>query len=200
MKRLYFLLAIATVQILLGSLTMLQAAQPVRMSQDVFVPTGADYRFEFGILGTGRLSGNLSELQGRSFDVFVFDAPGYSSFRDGSNTVPPLFQGAGTALTLDLDLPGSGSYYVVALDFPSRGELQIRLDLTIVGLKPSETVVALIVLVGGLALIGASLMLSVWAWRRAPPAANPSPDPSPDSNPGDPGAANDPPDDDTRIY
>src|SRR5207245_9924509 len=78
-----------------------------------------------------------------------------------------------------------------------------------------ETVVALIVLVGGLALVGATLMLSVWSWRRAraaPAAPTPSPDPSSDPFPDPPleplpdpssdpqEAAPDPPDDNTRIY
>src|SRR5438552_5676997 len=91
-KRLYFLAAIAVLQILVGSILLLGAAQPVRLSQDVLVQAGTYYHFEFGILGTGRLSGNLSELQDRSFDLFVFDDAGYASFRDGSNAVAPLLQ------------------------------------------------------------------------------------------------------------
>ncbi len=96
MKRLYFLAAIAVLQILVGSILLLGAAQPVRLSQDVLVQAGTYYHFEFGILGTGRLSGNLSELQDRSFDLFVFDDAGYASFRDGSNTVAPLLSAART--------------------------------------------------------------------------------------------------------
>lgn len=204
MKRLYFLVAIAAVQILLGSLTMLQAAQPVRTSQDVFVPPGTHYRFEIGILGTGWLSGNLSERQGRAFDLFVFDDRGYASFRDGSNAVPPLFMQEGTRITFDLNLPGSGAYYVVAVDLPAQQELRVHLDLIVVGLKPGETTVALIVLVGGLALLGASLMLSVWSWRRGVPAHEASPVPPSDPAIDPPSSAQepaqDPPDDNTRIY
>jgi len=203
-RRLYFLVGIAAAQILVGSLTMLQAAQPIRMSQDVFVRSGGYYGYEFGFVGTGWLSGNLSELQGRPFDLLVFDDRGYTSFRDGSNAVAPLFEANGTAILFDLTLPGWGAYYVVAVDLPARQNLQVHLDLTVGGLKPIETIVAFIVLAGGLTLLGASLMMSVWSWRQAPPApaasADPSSDPSSDP-PSDPQeAAPEPHDDKTRIY
>jgi len=84
----------------------------------------------------------------------------------------------------------------------------------VVGLKTGETIVALIVLVGGLALVGATLMLSVWSWRRgrSAPAPTPAPDaaadpfpdppldPLPDPLPEPQEAAQDPPNDNTRIY
>ena len=214
MKRSYFLVAIASLQIILGSITLIGAAQPVRMTQNVVVLQGNYFVFEFGILGTGRLSGNLSELQGRSFDLFVFDDAGYASFRDGSNSVAPLFEQSGTRVLFALNLTSSGQYHVVAVDVPQRRELQLQLDLVVVGLKTGETIVALIVLVGGLALVGATLMLSVWSWRRgrsapaptpAPDAAaNPFPDPPldplPDPLPEPQEAAQDPPNDNTRIY
>jgi len=213
-KRTYLLVAIASLQIILGSITLIGAAQPVRISQPVLVPTGQYYLFEFGILGSGRLSGNLSEIQGQSFELFVFDDAGYASFRDGSNSVAPLFEQSGTSIKFDMNLTGSGQYHVVAVDVPQRRQLQIDLDLVVRGLKTGETIVALIVLVGGLALVGATLMLSVWSWRRArsAPAAAPAPDPPsdpfpdppldplPDPSPDPQEAAQDPPDDNTRIY
>jgi hypothetical protein len=203
-KRLYFLAAIAAMQIILGSFTMLGAAQPVRMSQDVFIPSGAYYPFDFGILGTGRLSGSLSERQGLSLDFFVFDDRGYASFRDGSNAVPPLFEQSGTTIVFNLDLPGSGEYHAVAADSASRQERRVYLDLVVVGLKPIESVVAVIVLAGGLALVGAALMLSVWSSRQAPQAPSGSPDPpsdpSPDPLPDPREAAQEPADDNTRLY
>ena len=215
MKRLYFLAAVATLQIVLGSLTMFQAAQPVRMADNVLVTSGDYYSFEVGILGDGRLNGNLSEIRGHSFDVFVFDERGYASFRDGSNAVSPLFHQHGTTIQVDQSLPGGGSYYVVAVELPAREDLQVHLDLVVFGLKPTETIVAVIVLVGGLALVGAALMLSVWSWRRTPsaskassqapadPSSDPPPDPLPDPSPDPPPVAQepqDPPDDNTRIY
>lgn len=214
MKRLYFLVAIASLQIILGSITLIGAAQPVRVSENAIALAGNYYLFEFGILGTGRLSGNLSELQGQSFALFVFDDPGFASFRDGSNSVAPLFQASGTRIVFGMNLTGSGQYHVVAVDMPARRELQLHVELAVVGLKTGETIVALIVLVGGLALVGASLMLSVWSWRRArsAPAPNPVPDPPPepaldplpeplsDPAPDPQQEAQDPPDDNTRIY
>src|SRR5207244_1593154 len=88
LKRIYFLVAIAVLQIIAGSFLLLGAAQPVRMSPDVLVPSGTYYHVEFGILGTGQMSGNLSELQSRYFDLFGLDAPGYASFPHGPISEP----------------------------------------------------------------------------------------------------------------
>src|SRR5437762_9499909 len=154
---------------------MFQAAQPVRMADNVLVTSGDYYSFEVGILGDGRLRGNLSEIRGHSFDVFVFDERGYASFRDGSNAVPPLFHQHGTTIQVDQSLPGGGSYYVVAVDLPAREDLQVRLDLVVFGLKPTETIVAVIVLVGGFALVGGAWMPSGWSWLRSPAVSRPSP-------------------------
>src|SRR2546430_11030298 len=80
-----------------------------------------------------------------------------------------------------MNLTGSGQYHVVGVDVPQRRELQLQLDLVVVGLKTGETIVALIVLVGGLALVGATLMLSVWSWRRGRSAPAPTPPSPPDA-------------------
>src|SRR5438445_3827709 len=214
-KRTYFLVAIASLQIILGSITLIGAAQPIRTTQNVVVLSGNYYVFEFGTLGTGRLSGKLSELQGLSFTLFVFNDAGYASFRDGSNSVAALFEQGGTRVMFAMNLTGSGQYHVVAVDVPQKRELQLQLDFVVLGLKTGETIVALIVLVGGLALVGATLMLSVWSWRRAraaPATRAPSPDPASDPFPDPPlepvrapspdpqEAAADPPNDKTRTY
>ena len=216
LKRIYFLVAVAVLQIIAGSLLLVGAAQPVRISPNVVVLSGEYYHVEFAILGTGQMSGNLSELQSRSFDVFVFDDPGYASFRDGSNSLPPLFEKSGTNIAFDLGLAGSGNYHVVIVGSPTRQQLQVHVDLTVVGLKTGDALLALVVLVGGLALMAASLMLSVWAWRRAlsapgptsepapdpasDPASDPVADPAPGPTPDPPEAPQVPRDDNTRIY
>ena len=212
MKRITFLAAIAALQILVGSLTILGAAQPLRTSEYVLVQSGSYYHYEFGILGTARLSVNLTELQSRAFYLYVFDDAGFASFRSGSNNVAPLYEQRGTTVAFDMNLPGSGEYHIVAVDSPTGQVLQLHVDLVVVGLKAEGTILALIVLVGGMALLAASLMLSVWAWRRAPPAPKPSVDAAPDSPldpahdpvfdplPAAPEGGQDPPDDDTRIY
>src|SRR2546426_236847 len=190
------------------------APRPVRAAEKVVALTGSYCLYDFGIRGTGRLRGNRTELTSQSFGLFVFDDAGYASFRDGSNTVAPVFRRSGTSIVFNVNLTGSGQYHVVAVDVPQRRELQIHLDLVVVGLKTGETIVALIVLVGGLALVGATLMLSVWSWRRtrSAPAPAPAPDPASDPFPDPPldplpdplpepqEAAQDPPDDNTRIY
>lgn len=201
MKRIYFLIAIAAVECLVGSVMMLGAAAPLRTSLIVPIGSGGDYHQEFDIVWTGRLTGNLSELQDRPFDVFVFDAPGYASFRDGPAVVPPLLTQNGTSIVFGVDLTGSGPFHLVVGDFPARGELQVQLDIVVLGLKTGGTILATVVLVGGLTLIGASLMMSVWAWRHKLPSADPpssTPDSDPFSNPPDPAAQ--PPRDDTKIY
>ncbi len=121
MKRIYFLVAIAVLQIIAGSFLLLGAAQPVRISNDIVVQSGMYHNDDFGILGTGQMSGNLSELQSQSFDVFVFDDAGYASFRDGSNSLPPLFEKSGTHIVFDLGLAGSGNYHVVIVRYGAHG-------------------------------------------------------------------------------
>jgi len=190
-KRTYFLIAIAVLQLVVGSITIYGAAVPVQMSQDVRISTGGFHHLQFGILGAGRLAGNLTELQGRSFDLFVFDDRGFSSFVDASNSVPPLFTQNGSNVLFGFDLPGSGEYHMVLVDFPARGALQLHLEIVVTGLKTGETILAIIVLAGGLTLLGASLMMSVWSWRGGSPALDSASEP--------PERAKDP-SDDTRIY
>jgi len=193
LKRTYFLVAIATVELLVGTVMVYGAAAPVRTSGDVLIVPTTYYHYEFGILGTGRLSGNLSELSDRPFTLFIFDDSGYASFRAGSNSVPPLFEQNGTGFLFEFELAGPGQYHVVFVDFPARGELQVHLDLLVVGLKTNETILAIVVILGGLALVGAALMMSVWATRHGPP-----PLPDPISGPPDP--APETTSDDTRIF
>src|SRR5207245_11003570 len=107
----------------------------------------------------------LSERQGRSVELFVFDDAGYASFRDGSNTVAPLFEQSGPSIMFAMNLTGSGQYHVVAVDVPQRRELQIHLDLVVVGLKTGEAIVALIFLVGRVAFVGSALIFYVWSLR-----------------------------------
>ena len=210
MRRIYFLAAIALAQLLVGVVMTYDAAAPVRESGDVFVAAGNFHHFEFGLLGQGRLSGSVWELQNRSFDVFVFDDLGYLSFLAGSGGVPPLLAENGTNVTIGLDLTSGGQYHVVVVDDPARAELRVHLDLVVSGLRTNQTILAMVVLTGGLALIGATLMLSVWAWRKGPPVPKPKPtpadgafDPSPDPLGAsvDPlNAPHEPREDDTRIY
>jgi hypothetical protein len=204
LKRLYFLAAVAIAELLVGSVMFYGAAAPDRTFVDVTIVSGADYHKEFDILGTGRLNGNLSELQGRTFDLFVFDAPGFASYRDGSGVVPPLFTQNGTSFVFGVNLTGSGPFHVVVVDFPARGALNVHVDLVVLGLKTGGTILAAVVIVGGLALVGASLMMSVWGWRHSPPVPKASSNPTSGTTdpPGDDpqSASADPPDDDTKIY
>src|SRR5438132_10704876 len=63
LKRIYFLVAVAVLQIIAGSLLLVGAAQPVRISPNVVVLSGEYYHVEFAILGTGQMSGNLSNFR-----------------------------------------------------------------------------------------------------------------------------------------
>src|SRR5207245_10152250 len=81
LKRIYFLVAVAVLQIIAGSLLLVGAAQPVRISPTLVVLSGEYYHVEFAILGTGQMSGHLPELQSRSFAVVIFGDLGYACFR-----------------------------------------------------------------------------------------------------------------------
>jgi hypothetical protein len=104
-KRLYFLLAVASLQIIVGSITILDAAQPVRISQPVFVPSGAYYHFDFGILGAGRLSANVSASPSRAGRNAHPVRPGPSRLRTVSRRRCGLSSPRGTP---DAFRPGRG--------------------------------------------------------------------------------------------
>src|SRR5205823_12825283 len=104
------------------------------------------------------MSGNLSELQSQSFDVFVFDDPGYASFRDGSNSLPPLFEKSGTHIVFDFGLAGPGNYYVVIVGSATRQSLQVHVEFTVVGLISGDTFYAIFLLVGCLGLMASTLI------------------------------------------
>src|SRR5439155_1016623 len=120
---------------------------------------------------------------------------------------PPLFEKSGTHIVFDFGLAGPGNYHVVIVGSPTRQPLQVHVELTVVGLKTGDTLLALVVLVGGLGLMAASLMLSVGAWRRAlsapaptsEPAPDPASDPASDPWPGAQEATQDTPDDKPRV-
>src|SRR5437773_9931436 len=95
LKRVYFLVAIAVLQIIAGSLLLLGAAQPVRISTDIVVQSGMYHQDEFGILGTGQMSGNLPDLQRQSYDVRVFDAPADDTSRAGPTSCVPFSEKMG---------------------------------------------------------------------------------------------------------
>ncbi len=198
MKRTYFLVAIGLVQLLIGSILLLGAAAPIHTSGDVHILSGSYHHFEFNVDGSGLLTGNVSDTQGRAFDLLVFDDLGYASFLDGSNAVPPLLTERGTEILVGLNLTKSGQYHVVVGDFPSRGELQVDIDLYVTGLRTGAAIVAMIVLAGGLALVAATLIISVWSTHH-PPAVRAVPASDPSSS--RPNSTQDPPaNDDTRVY
>src|SRR5207245_11384257 len=118
----------------------------------------------FSMLVTRRLCVLMSCLPCLSFVLFVCYDSWSASLLDCANAVAPLLERSGTRFVFNLTLPGSGQYHVVAVDVPAQQELQVHLNLVAVGLKTGDAVVAIIVLVGGLALVAASLMPSVWSW------------------------------------
>lgn len=200
MKRVYILVAIGILELLIGSALIRGAAEPFSTSEEFRISSGGYHHIEFGILGTGRLSGNFSERQGRFVDFFVFDERGYSSFLSSSDLVPPLFMQERANVSFDVNLGGSGQYHLVFGDFKGQEGLQIHLELVLIGLQKGGTFLGAAVLVGGLALIAASLMMSGPSSRRlasVPPSPG-VPSNAPSSSPQT--ASQKPPDDDTRLY
>lgn len=203
MKRIYFLVIIGALQIIVGSIMTLGAAEPIRKSGDIVIGPGGHYHEQFSILGSGHLSGNFSERNARSFDFLLFDDRGYASYAAGDGTVSPIESKSGHNITVSLNLTNAGTYHLVLGRSGGTQDLYVNLAFVATGLKTNEAVSALIVLAGGLALIGASLTLSVWAWRHGPPPAapaTPSSTPAPVDPFASPSSPPHNPEDDTKIY
>ena len=198
-KRVYVLVALGTLALLIGAGLIRNASEPLSTSEDVLITSGGYHHIEFGILGTGQLSVNFSERQGRSVEFFVFDERGYSSFLGRSDFVPPLAMQEGANVTFSVDLAGTGQYHLVFGDFRGREELQVHLDLLVIGLKTSGILRGAVILVGGFALF-AALQFSRASPRRVAPVP-PSPVvPSPSRSSSPQNTTPEPSDDDTRLY
>lgn len=192
MKRIYLLVAIGVVELLVGSFMLRGAAEPIHVSEDAIIDAGTNRTRDFSVLGSGRLSGNLHERSDRPFDLLIFDERGYASFLGGSSSVPPLASQSGSNITVDTSLPGSGRYFMVFGDFTGQQTLTVDVELVVTGLKTNDTIFALIVIAGGLALVGASLMMTMSSSHRPPKVTTGSSVAQ--------SVPQDPPDDDTRVY
>src|SRR5439155_1423879 len=80
------------------------------------IPAGFRYYmyYEVNILGSGSLRGDYQEISGGSLDLFVMTQEQYDYYRTGANFGSLWSLGSSRGGTIDVSLPGTGRYFLVA--------------------------------------------------------------------------------------
>ena len=162
-------------------------------SSTTSIPAGSIWYmyYEFDVLGPGSLRGDYQETTGGALDLYVLTEAQYQSYRTGTNMGSLWSLGSSNAGTIDVVLPGSGKYFLVADHGTSyEGVRQVvRFSLHLAGINPTT-------FAAGIGLLGAGVVVAalgvlkrrrfaIRAGGHVPPANVPSTDP-PSSNRPDP--------------
>src|SRR5207302_9518425 len=85
-------------------------------SSTTSIPAGSIWYmyYEFNVLGPGNLRGDCQETTGGALDLYVLTEVQYQSYRAGTNIGSLWSLGSSSAGTIDVVLPGSGKYFLVA--------------------------------------------------------------------------------------
>jgi hypothetical protein len=132
-------------------------------SSTTSIPAGASWYmyYEFDLLGAGRLRGDYQETTGGSLDVFVLTQAQYDSFRNATDAGSLWSLGSSKGGTIDVSLPGSGTYFLVAAHSMAYQQVDqtVRLTLQVSGISPMP-------FGSGLALFGAGIAVVSWGMVR----------------------------------
>ncbi len=153
-------------------------------SSTTSIPAGVRYYmyYEINILGSGSLRGDYQEISGGSLDVFVMTQDQYDSYRTGSNFGSLWSLGSSRGGTIDVSLPGSGRYFLVAQHGTSYEETAqvVRLTVHLSGINPTT-------FGSGLSMLGAGLSIGSWGvlrwgrWRAGSSGATAHGGPAPEA-------------------
>ena len=156
------------------------------------IPAGPTWYlyYEFNVLGGGHLRGDYVETTGGSVDLFVLNEAQYASYRDGMNIGSLWSLGSSRAGTIDVSLPSSGKYFLVA-DHGTpyeRVPQVVRFILHLTGIDPKIFAAGVGLLGGGVVVVS----LGMRKWNRVMnrssvaslPLTHPQPDPPSPQSPG----------------
>jgi hypothetical protein len=110
--------------------------------------------YEFNVLGGGHLRGDYVETTGGTVDLFVLNEVQYASYRTGMNVGSLWSLGSSKAGTIDVQLPSSGKYFLVA-DHGTpyeRVPQVVRFSLHLTGIDPTT-------FAAGAGLLGAGVVV-----------------------------------------
>jgi len=177
----------------LAGLSLVVSSFGSSVSSTTSIPPGPIWYmyYQFTVLGAGTLRGDYQETTGGSVNLFVLTEAQYESYRTGTNTGSLWSLGSSKGGTIDVALPGSGRYFLVADHGTSYERVQqvVRFSLHLTGIDPT-------VFVAGVGLLWAGIVVAVFgvlkrrtfatrAGGRMPLPGVPSSDP-PTSNPPEP--------------
>lgn len=126
-------------------------------SSTTSIPAGSIWYmyYEFNVLGPGNLRGDYQETTGGALDLYVLTEAQYESYRAGTNIGSLWSLGSSNAGTIDVLLPGSGKYFLVADHGTSyEGVRQVvRFSLHLAGINPTT-------FAAGIGLLGAGMVVA----------------------------------------
>ena len=126
------------------------------------------YVYEIKVLGSSRVSGQFADLAGDVVNLYVFGERQYEVYAF-IGLGRSLFSANGSSGSFAIDLPGSGTYYLVfAHGAGSEDSVQdVRVTYRVAGIEPEFIGVGLPLIAVGIAGVGVAL------WRRDRQAKDP---------------------------
>ncbi len=126
-------------------------------SSTTSIPAGSIWYmyYEFNVLGPGNLRGDYQETTGGALDLYVLTEVQYQSYRSGTNIGSLWSLGSSSAGTIDVVLPDSGKYFLVADHGTSyEGVRQVvRFSLHLTGIDPTT-------FAAGIGLLGTGMVVA----------------------------------------
>ncbi len=182
--RVFRILLIVGGVLALAGISLVVSSLGSSSSSTTSIPAGVRYYmyYEINILGSGSLRGDYQEISGGSLDVFVMTQDQYDSYRTGSNFGSLWSLGSSRGGTIDVSLPGSGRYFLVAQHGTSYEETAqvVRLTVHLSGINPTT-------FGSGLSMLGAGLSIGSWGvlrwgrWRAGSSVATAHGGPAPEA-------------------
>ncbi|TMA02804.1 MAG: hypothetical protein E6J94_04915 [Methanobacteriota archaeon] len=182
--RVFRILLIVGGVLALAGISLVVSSLGSSSSSTTSIPAGVRYYmyYEINILGSGSLRGDYQEISGGSLDVFVMTQDQYDSYRTGSNFGSLWSLGSSRGGTIDVSLPGSGRYFLVAQHGTSYEETAqvVRLTVHLSGINPTT-------FGSGLSMLGAGLSIGSWGvlrwgrWRAGSSGATAHGGPAPEA-------------------
>ena len=144
--------------LLLAGLALVFSSTGSSTSSTDSLPAGSYYLFyQFNLFGSGTLRGEYQETTGGSVNLFVLTEVQFESYRAGRDVGSLWSLGSSRAGTIDVALPGSGRYFLVADHGSAYEQVQqeIRFTLRLTGIDPTT-------FGAGLAFSGAGSLVMSW--------------------------------------
>jgi len=141
----------------LAGISLVASSLGSSASSTTSIPAGPIWYmyYEFDVLGPGNLRGDYQETTGGALDLYVLTEAQYQSYRAGTNMGSLWSLGSSNAGTIDVVLPGSGKYFLVAGHGTSYENVRqvVRFSLHLAGIDPTT-------FAAGIGLLGAGMVVA----------------------------------------